>query len=67
MGLGWSVLALSLKVAVCATALNMVASVAVNYALVHLRFPGAPVRTRDCPAWLQPPTSHALIDALMAG
>jgi molybdate transport system permease protein len=40
MDLAWSALALSLKVAGCATALNLVAGVAVGYALARLRFPG---------------------------
>jgi molybdate transport system permease protein len=40
MDFAWSALALSLKVAGCATALNLVAGVAVGYALARLRFPG---------------------------
>jgi molybdate transport system permease protein len=40
MDLAWPALALSLKVAGCATALNLVAGVAVGYALARLRFPG---------------------------
>lgn len=40
MDLAWRALALSLKVAGCATALNMVGGVAVGYALARLRFPG---------------------------
>ena len=40
MDLAWSALTLSLKVAVCATALNLVAGVAVGYALARGRFPG---------------------------
>jgi molybdate transport system permease protein len=39
----WAALALSLKVAGCATALNLVAGVAVGYALARLRFPGRDV------------------------
>ena len=39
----WTALALSLKVAGCATALNLVAGVAVGYALARLRFPGRDV------------------------
>jgi molybdate transport system permease protein len=40
MDLAWTALALTLKVAGCATALNLVAGVAVGYALARLRFPG---------------------------
>jgi molybdate transport system permease protein len=40
MDLAWPALALSLKVAGCATALNLVGGVAVGYALARLRFPG---------------------------
>lgn len=40
MDLAWSALALSLKVAGCATALNLVAGVGVGYALARTRFPG---------------------------
>jgi molybdate transport system permease protein len=40
MDLAWPALALSLKVAGCATALNLVCGVAVGYALARLRFPG---------------------------
>src|SRR4051812_766576 len=40
MDLAWSALSLSLKVAGCATALNLVAGVAVGYGLARLRFPG---------------------------
>lgn len=36
----WSALSLSLKVAGCATAINLVAGVGVGYALARLRFPG---------------------------
>jgi molybdate transport system permease protein len=43
MDLAWSALTLSLKVAGCATALNLVAGVAVGYALARLRFPGRDV------------------------
>jgi molybdate transport system permease protein len=43
MDFAWSALALSLKVAGCATALNLVAGVAVGYALARLRFPGRDV------------------------
>jgi molybdate transport system permease protein len=39
----WTALALSLKVAGCATALNLVAGVAVGYALARLRFRGRDV------------------------
>lgn len=40
MDFAWASLALSLKVAGCATALNLVLGVAVGYALARLRFPG---------------------------
>jgi len=40
MDFAWASLALSLKVAGCATALNLVLGVAVGFALARLRFPG---------------------------
>ncbi len=40
LDLAWPALALSLKVAGCATAINLFAGVAVGYALARLRFPG---------------------------
>jgi molybdate transport system permease protein len=40
MDMAWSALGLSLKVAFCATALNLLLGVAVGYALARLRFPG---------------------------
>lgn len=40
MEMAWSALGLSLKVAGCATALNLFLGVAVGYALARLRFPG---------------------------
>jgi molybdate transport system permease protein len=40
MDLAWSALSLSLKVAGCATAIDLVLGVAVGYALARCRFPG---------------------------
>lgn len=43
MDLAWSALALSLKVAGCATVLSLVAGIAVGYGLARMRFPGRDV------------------------